>query len=136
MLVFLLKRSLILVRMRKILIFLFAFSLVNCSNKKKTPYYVIPYDDMVNVIVEIHITDGLLTSNKIRRKLAKQDTSNIYTSILNNYNYSRKDFDTSLYYYSKNISQYDMIYEEVLDRLSEIESNLKEKRSAGKPDKD
>lgn len=113
--------------MRKLLILLAAISLVSCSNKEKAPDYVIPYNDMVNILVEIHITDGLLTSNKVRRKLAKNDTTNFYNAILNNYDYSRKDFDTSLYYYSKNINQYDLIYEEVLNRLSEIESTLKEK---------
>ncbi len=113
--------------MRKILILLVAISLVNCSNKDKTPDHVIPYNDMVNILVEIHITDGLLTSNKIRRKLVKNDTTNFYNTILKNYGYLRKDFDTSLFYYSKNINQYDLIYEEVLNRLSEMESTLKER---------
>ena len=117
--------------MKKTLILLLIFSLFSCKNNKKTPDYVIPFDDMVDIIVDIHITDGLLTSNKIRRQLALQDTTNYYNNIFSNYNYTRKDFDTSLYYYSRNINQYDLIYDEVLNKLSELESNILEKRDEG-----
>ncbi|MCK5028042.1 MAG: DUF4296 domain-containing protein [Bacteroidales bacterium] len=114
--------------MKKTLILLIVFSLFSC-NKNKQPEYVIPFDDMVDIIVEIHITDGLLASNKVRRSLVKMDTTNYYDALLNNYNYKRHDFDTSLYYYSKNIDQYDLIYDEVLNQLSKIESELKENRN-------
>jgi Domain of unknown function (DUF4296) len=115
--------------MKKTLILLLIFSLFSCKNSKQTPEYVIPFDDMVDIIVEIHITDGMLSSSKIRWSLVKTDTTNYYDAIFNNYNYKRHDFDTSLYYYSKNIDQYDLIYDEVLNQLSEIESKLKENRN-------
>jgi len=114
--------------MKKILILLIVFSLFSCK-KQQTPDYVIPFNNMVDIIVEIHITDGLLTSSKVRRELIKLDTTNYYDAILNKYNYKRQDFDTSLYYYTKNIEQYDLIYDEVLNRLSEIESKLEENMS-------
>ena len=114
--------------MKKILILLIVFSLFSCK-KQQTPDYVIPFNNMVDIIVEIHITDGLLTSSKVRRELIKLDTTNYYDAILNKYNYKRQDFDTSLYYYTKNIDQYDLIYDEVLNRLSEIESKLEENMS-------
>jgi len=114
--------------MKKILILLIVFSLFSCK-KQQTPDYVIPFNNMVDIIVEIHITDGLLTSSKVRRELIKIDTTNYYDAILNKYNYKRQDFDTSLYYYTKNIDQYDLIYDEVLNRLSEIESKLEENMS-------
>jgi len=114
--------------MKKAFILLLVISLFSCNNKD-IPEYVIPFDDMVDIIVEIHITDGLLTINKVRRNVVKLDTTNYYNVLLNNYNYNRQDFDTSLYYYSKNINQYDLIYDEVLNRLSKIEAELKENRS-------
>ena len=78
------------------------------------------------IITEIHITDGILTLNKIRRNLAKKDSVNYYNLILDNYGYSREDFDTSIYFYSKNINEYDEIYKEVLNRINEMETNLQE----------
>jgi hypothetical protein len=115
--------------MKKAFILLLVFSLFSCNSKKDIPDNVIPFDDMVDIIYKIHVTDGLLTLSKVRRSVVKIDTTNYYDALLNNYNYNRQDFDTSLYYYSKNIDQYDLIYDEVLNRLSKIEAELKENRS-------
>ena len=99
--------------------------IISCKTNKK-PDYVIPHDKMVDIIVDIHLADGMLTLNNIRRDLVLKDTINIYNEILKYHGYSRKDFDTSLYYYTKNIADYDKIYEEVLNRLNEKETKLKE----------
>ncbi|HRW63386.1 MAG TPA: DUF4296 domain-containing protein [Bacteroidales bacterium] len=109
------------------LLFISLFLFISC-NKPKTPEYVIPHEKMVNIIVDMHLLDGMLTVNEIRREIAGKDTSNIYNSVLNYYGYSRHDFDTSLFYYSKNITEYDVIYQEVLNRLGEIESRIKEEQ--------
>ena len=113
-------------KMKKTAVILLVVILISCDSGNKTPDYVIPHDDMVNIIIDIHLTDGLLTNNKIRRKLAKKDSLNYYNVILNNYGYSRADFDTSVYFYSKNINEYDKIYEEVLNSLGEMETKLKQ----------
>lgn len=105
-----------------IIVVIFLFS---CNQEAKTPEYVIPSDEMVNIISDIHITDGLLTLNHIRRKLAK-DSINYYDAILNNHGYSRSDFDSSVSFYSRNIDEYDKIYEEVLNRLNKMETNIKQ----------
>ena len=112
--------------MRNIAVILLVVILVSCDSGNKTPDYVIPYDDMVNIIIDIHLTDGLLTQNNVRRNLAKKDSLNYYDAILNNFGYTRADFDTSVHFYSKNIDEYDKIYEEVLNRLNEMETKLKQ----------
>ncbi len=112
--------------MKKAIIISLALFLFSCDSGNKTPDYVISHDDMVNIIIDIHLTDGLLTHNKVRRQLAKKDTLNYYDAILNNYGYSRADFDTSVYFYSENINEYDKIYDEVLNSLGEMETKLKQ----------
>lgn len=112
--------------MKKTAVVLLAIILVSCDSGNKTPDYVISHDDMVNIIIDIHVADGLLTDNNVRRKLAKKDSLNYYNAILNNYGYTRADFDTSVHFYSKNIDEYDKIYEEVLNNLSEMETKLKQ----------
>ncbi|HAF30374.1 MAG TPA: hypothetical protein DCG75_15135 [Bacteroidales bacterium] len=98
----------------------------SCINLNKKPDYVIPHNDMVDIIVKIHITDGMLNINKVRRDLAKQDSINYYEAIFKSFGYTRPDFDTSIYFYSNNIAEYDKIYEEVLNKLGEMETQLKE----------
>ncbi len=112
--------------MKKFVILIVTISFFSCTNEKKIPEYVIPQEDMVDIIVDIHLTDGLLTLNHVRRKLAKKDTSNYYDKIFDQYGYTRADFDTSIYYYSMNIDDYDNIYAEVLNRLNEMETELKQ----------
>ncbi|MGM0407176.1 MAG: DUF4296 domain-containing protein [Bacteroidota bacterium] len=112
--------------MHKLLATVLIVFLFGCT-KQKVPDHVIPPDDMVSILVDIHLVDGMLTSTETRRELANKDTSNLYNQLLNNYNYSRHDFDTSLYYYSKNIGLYDKVYNEVLNQLNELETTLKQK---------
>jgi len=114
--------------MKNILLLIIGILSFTSCNKPKTPEYVIPHENMVNIIVDIHLLDGMLTVNEIRKEINGKDTGNIYNSVLNYYGYSRHDFDTSLFYYSKNITEYDVIYQEVLNRLGEIESRIKEEQ--------
>ena len=102
---------------------LFSFA---CKKGTKVPHYVIPKEDMINIIIDIHVTDGLFTVTKVRRELVRNDSLNYYDEIFTNYGYTRKDFDTSVYFYSKNINEYDKIYQEVLNRLNEMETELKQ----------
>lgn len=100
--------------------------MLSCGKSDKVPDYVIPKDDMVNIIRDIHLTDGMLTVSNVRRDLAREDTVNYYDAIFETYGYKRADFDTSIYYYSKEINTFDEIYKEVLNQLNEMETLLKE----------
>ena len=71
----------------------------------------------------------------MRRDLTKNDSINYYDEIFKNYGYTRADFDTSVYYYSKNINEYDEIYEEVLNRLNEMDTELR-KENKGEKEKE
>jgi len=105
------------------------FLLFACSSKTNTPDYVIPKEKMVDIIVDIHLTDGMFTVNTIRKEYTRKDSVNYYDKILDNYGYTRKDFDTSVYFYSININEYNKIYIEVLNRLNEIETEVKQQMS-------
>lgn len=111
--------------MNRYIILLAIFMLSGCDNNK-VPDYVIPPDDMVSILVDIHLTDGMMSSHQVRREIAREDSANIYNILLHNYGYSRHDFDTSLYYYGKNMALYDKIYGDVLNQLNEMETYLKE----------
>ena len=114
--------------MKRIILILSVIFIYSCERESKTPEYIIPPDKMVNIITDIHITDGLFTLNNVRRRLAK-DSVNYYESIFYNYGFSRSDFDSSINYYSENIDVYDKIYEEVLNKLNEKETLLKQEEA-------
>lgn len=110
--------------MKNLFLILLIFS-ISCINQGKEPDYVIPKEDMVEIIIDLHLADGMLSVNEIRQELVRKDTINYYEAILDAYGYNRSDFDTSVYYYSKHIDKYDQIYGEVLNRLNEMETELK-----------
>ncbi len=115
-----------------VIIVVFMFS---CSTEVKTPEYIIPHDKMVNIIADIHILDGLFTVNNVRRKFAK-DSIDYYNAVFTNYGYTRSDFDTSINFYSNNIDEYDKIYEEVLNRLNEMETIIKQESAEEQAEKE
>jgi len=100
--------------------------LLGCT--QQVPTYVIPPKKMVPLLVEIHLADGLLGDTKYRAKIAQLDTTNLYDAILQRHGYNRKDLDTSFYYYSTDIDRFDAIYNEVLERLNEQETFLRQEQ--------
>ncbi|MDX9696653.1 MAG: DUF4296 domain-containing protein [Bacteroidales bacterium] len=110
----------------RIIFFILMIFIASCGYQDKTPEGIIPKEKMVDILVDVHLTDGLFTNNSTRIRYAKQDSINYYDRILENHGYTRKDFDTSVYYYSHNINEYNKIYIEVLNKLSEKETRVKE----------
>jgi hypothetical protein len=111
--------------MKNLIFVLLAIFLSSCF-QDKAPENVISEEDMVEIIIDMHLTDGLFTITKVRKDLAQKDSLNYYNEIFLKYGYTRQDFDTSVYYYSKNINEYDKIYQEVLNRLNEMETELRQ----------
>ena len=122
--------------MKKHLVVFFVILVVSCTYNSKEPDYVIPKDDMVNIILDIHIMDGLLNINSIKDEFEeKMDSSDYYYLIFEKYGYDEKDFDTSLYYYGEHINKYDEIYEQVLNKLTLLDADIKEKNRRTDADK-
>jgi len=111
--------------MKKTLIALtLVLGLAACKPQK--PEHVIPADDMVEVLLDLHMADGLLGNVKYRATIAQIDTTNLYDAILSRHGYTRKDLDTSLFYYSAHITEFDQIYNKVLEQLNEEETTLRQ----------
>ena len=111
--------------MKYFIFILFIFSIA-CKNQNQAPENIIPKEQMVDIIVKIHLADGMFTINEVRRKYASKDSTNYYDNIFEEYGYTRQDFDTSIYYYSHQINEYNKIYIEALNRLNELETKVKE----------
>ncbi|OFX87979.1 MAG: hypothetical protein A2W99_11555 [Bacteroidetes bacterium GWF2_33_16] len=118
--------------MRYIVLFILVLSF-SCKPKDNVPHNLIPKDKMIDILVDIHMLDGMFTNTEVRKQFAQLDSANYYNVIFENHGYSRQDFDTSVYYYSHNINDYDKIYIEVLNRLSQLETIVKEETQEQTP---
>jgi hypothetical protein len=84
---------------------------------------LIPADNLKNIIEDIYITKGLLYLPSVQSRFTPPDSVSAYDQVIEGHGYTRAAFDNTLrFYYIKKPKQLINIYDEVLARLSEMES--------------
>jgi hypothetical protein len=105
-----------------ILISIFAGS---CTSRKKklNRSSLIPEKELVSIIYDIYIADGLISLPKVQLWINKIDTLSTYDHIIEKHGYSKEIMDKTIkYYFVKNPKGLIKIYDQVLAILSEMES--------------
>jgi hypothetical protein len=99
----------------------------SCTGKVEKPDSsgIIPERDLIPILMEIHLADGLLPNPKIRNWVLSADSITMYNYIAEKHGYSKETLDKTMHYYfiskpKKLIS----IYDKILARMSEMESLL------------
>jgi hypothetical protein len=106
--------------LKKILALIFVFGLLfSCSEEKE---FLIPEDKMVDVLVDIHIADGVLNTNSFPYEDERLRAENYYRNILDDHEISRQDFDSALSQYAQNREIYIEMYDKVIEKLRTKES--------------
>lgn len=83
----------------------------------------IPSDKLKDIIEDIYLTKGLMYLPSVQQKFTPPDSASAYEQVIENHGYTRAAFDKTIrYYYIKKPKQLIKIYDEVLARLSEMES--------------
>jgi len=72
---------------------------------------------MVDVLVDIHLADGVTNDRKFNRKY-DVDSIDLLTPILEKHHITREMFDTTLVVYSQHPELFDQLYSDVLIKLS------------------
>lgn len=96
---------------------------LGCKKDRK----IIPRDDMVSVLVKIHLMDGALEISQHNPEIAISDTLDAYEVVLEDYGYTRAQFDSSIQYYAKDLRKFDRMYQEILSRLNKMETAAQER---------
>ena len=110
-----------------ILILLLVLTFTACQKKKRiTGDEFIERDVLVDVLVDIHLMDGVTQDRKFGRKY-DVDSLDIFTPILEKHQVTRQMFDTTMVVYSRNPELLDQVYKDVLIRLNVLlDENNKE----------
>lgn len=116
---------------RLALFILILFSLIEgaCSRRtdKLDHSYMIPEKELVSILTDIYISDGLLTLPKIHDMYSSLDSVTAYIQVIEKHGYSKATWDKTLkYYFIRKPKTLINIYDKVLGILSERES-LEEK---------
>jgi hypothetical protein len=103
-------------------------SVSSCRNSdekiKKTD--LIQAEDLVPILVEMHIADGLLESVSMQMKYPGRDSISNYKDILAKHNVSKEHFDQTIGYYKNHPDKLNDVYEEVISELTKFQSELQQ----------
>jgi len=114
--------------MRNCLIILMFILVIDCS-KNKVPRGVLAEKEIIPVLVELHLAETINTQRPSTGANHDNYAEDLYLTILKKYKLDRKIFEASLLYYGKHPDLYKPVYDEVLNRLNEMEVKNKAKDS-------
>ena len=114
--------------MKNYLAILIIIFVLACSKNSVTKG-ILSEKQITPVLVELHLADAINAqqfTSEVNRNNFKED---LYLSILKKFKLDRKDFEASILYYGKHPDLYKPVYDEVLNRLNEMEVKNKAKDS-------
>lgn len=86
--------------------------------------YLIPENKLVKILADVHLADAMTYNVRLRYVMSRRDSVSYYAPILNKYGVTRKQFDSTIAWYSANPEKYDAVYEKVLDRMNRMQADL------------
>lgn len=112
---------------RFIIINLLILSLIagSCSSRKNRVEHsnLIPEKELVDLLTELYLTDGLISIPKTTQLYEISDTMKAHLDVLKMHGYTKEKMDMTLkYYYVKKPKDLIKIYDQVLGILSEMQS--------------
>lgn len=116
--------------MKRFLIFLIACISFGCVNKEvHVPDDLIPADSFIEIMIDLQIREGMGSSaNRQQTELALQnEMPEDFLKIMNKHNTDADEFLKTFDFYSNHPQLMEGIYEQVLDSLSKLEAEIKQK---------
>jgi len=100
------------------LFLLMVITFISChKNASITGKEFMEREVLVDVLVDIHLADGITNDQKFNRKY-DVDSIDILTPILEKYHVTRQMFDTTMYVYTRKPEILDLVYNDVLIKLN------------------
>jgi len=108
---------------------IFTILVSSCKNENslalnvKEPDNLLTKDSLINILVDIHLADAIISQATYVNEEKKAFTYSAYGTIFKKHNINKTRFETSLGYYSASPEELHKIYEQILAKLSELEGN-------------
>lgn len=105
--------------MKRIIFIVFLIALISCESKikYKKPDNLIPREEMINLLIDMHIATGTTTVKEI----SEEKNINYMVLVYEKYQIDSTRFAESNFYYISNIDEYESIFREVKKQLKEIQ---------------
>jgi hypothetical protein len=96
-----------------------------CSNHGSKKTKLVPQKDFINLLVDMHLADGLLQHDYSNNSASLNlDSTSFYNGIFHKYGVTKMNFDSTVKFYSLHPKDFDYIYGEVVKKLSRMEGEL------------
>jgi hypothetical protein len=98
---------------------------ISCSTRKNKVDRngLIPEKEIVSLLTDLYIADGLLMLPGVRNEYSELDSNTVYIQIIEKHGYTKARMDQTMkYYFIKNPQKLIKMYDQVLGALSEMES--------------
>ncbi len=106
-------------RLPSVFLILFTVVLFSCTKKKQiSGNDFVPREVLVEVLVDIHLIDGVSNDRKFYRRYIDVDSIDLLTPIFNKYHITLEMFDTTMTEYSRYPLLLDQVYNDVLMQLN------------------
>ncbi len=93
----------------------------SCDTNKKN---LIKRDDFVNLLVDIHYFDAVITDHTLINQFREIDSASVYSAVLDKYNTDQETFYYTLDWYSHHPKDFALVYDEVFGILNKRKEEL------------
>lgn len=119
-----------------ILSFFLTLTIASCSEgDTEKPDKVLDEKEMVEVLVDVHLAEAVLTRIRGKGENVEDLTNAYYQKVFEKHEINKKIFDTSMYYYQQNLGEMDEIYEQVITKLNKMEREREQEQKNKNVDK-
>jgi len=116
------------IRNTALLIILLLLMVQSCNKTTKSGIKrseVIPETEMVEILSELYLVDGLLNYPPIRSEFSGKDSTENYSDVIREHGYTKEKVDNSMkYYFIDKPKKYEAIYDRVIEKLSGMEADV------------
>ena len=111
-----------------LLIILLLVALQSCNKTTKSGIKqseVIPEREMVDILCDLYLADGLLNYPPIRSDYSMKDSTANYVDVISKHGYTKEKVDNSMkFYFIDRPKKYAAIYDRVIEKLSGMEADV------------
>ncbi len=97
--------------------------LFSCTESNQ--HFLIPEDEMIDILVDIHVADGVLKTETFPYDSLQLRAENYYKNVFYKYHINRVLFDSALSQYTQDRMLYIDMYDKVIERLRTKESYIR-----------
>lgn len=109
----------------------------SCLKKKKIKgKEYIPQEVLVDVLVDIHLMEGVMEDRQYYRRYNFNDSLDMMTPIFDKYHVTKEMFDSTLAEYTRHPDLLDQVYDEVIMKLNFMLDEIDKKTEEEKEDEE